>query len=73
MWLSGTTTIPSAATARRPQISRSVSGDGASWNALMIQRSLGMATSKARMAALISQFRMTRILSTTKATGKAAE
>ena len=39
------------ATARRPMISRSASGEGESLNALMIHCSLGMTNSRARIAA----------------------
>src|SRR5947208_2123392 len=54
-------------------ISRSVSGEGESLKAAMIHCSLGMTTSRARIAAPISQFTTMRIRSATYAIGSAAD
>src|SRR5262249_57542020 len=54
-------------------ISRSVSGEGESLKAAMIHCSFGMTTSRARIAAPISQFTTMRIRSTTDAIGSAAD
>src|SRR5438132_14025283 len=54
-------------------ISRSVSGEGQSLKAAMIHCSLGMTTSRARIAAPISQFTTMRIRSATYAIGSAAD
>src|SRR5262249_25383495 len=54
-------------------ISRSASGEGESLKAAMIHCSCGIATSRARIAAPISQFTTMRIRSTTYAIGSAAD
>src|SRR5205809_6817358 len=54
-------------------ISRSVSGEGESLKAAMIHCPLGTTTSRARIAAPISQFMTMRIRSTTYAIGSAAD
>src|SRR5215472_14794378 len=54
-------------------ISRSASGEGESLKAAMIHCAFGMTTSRARIAAPISQFTMMRIRSTTYAIGSAAD
>src|SRR5438309_981238 len=54
-------------------ISRSVSGEGESLKAAMIHCALGTTTSRARIAAPISQFMTMRIRSTTCAIGSAAD
>src|SRR5438309_6076643 len=54
-------------------ISRSASGEGESLKAAMIHCSFGMTTSRARIAAPISQFTTMRIRSTTYAIGSAAD
>src|SRR5438132_912341 len=54
-------------------ISRSVSGEGQSLKAAMIHCSLGMTTSRARIAAPISQFTTMRIRSAAYAIGSAAD
>src|SRR5207245_6778806 len=71
--LSGIAARPSTAIARRPMTSRSASGEGESLKALMIHCSFGMTTSRARIAAPISQFMTMRIRSTTYAIGSAAD
>src|SRR5262249_50301866 len=57
----------------RPMISRSASGEGEILKAAMIHRSFGMTTSRARIAAPISQFTTIRIRNTTYAIGSAAD
>ena len=73
MYCSGIAARPSTATARRPMISRSVSGEGESLKAAMIHCALGLTTSSARIAAPPSQFRTMRMRSTTCAIGSAAD
>src|SRR3954467_12444626 len=53
--------------------SRAVSGEGASLKAAMIQRSLGMTRSKARMAAPRNQLSRIRIFKLIQAAGRAAD
>jgi len=53
--------------------SRSASGEGESLKAAMIHCSFGLTTSRARIAAAISQFRTMRVRSTTYAIGSAAD
>src|SRR4051812_23719035 len=66
-------TRPSTATTRRPVIKRSVSGDGERRNALKIHCRFGKPISSTRIMMPNSQFRTTRLRSTTYATGNAPD
>src|SRR6266550_3422825 len=66
-------TRPSTAIARKPMTSRPASGEGESLKAAMIHCSLGMTTSRARIAAPNSQLTTMRLRSTTYAIGSAGD